>query len=184
MLKDMILTDFKQKNMKLLVYTIATLSALVSCGISKDKIETNTLNAKLTFETHAPYCGGAAPTPEMEKGRRSPIPNQNFYFLLKGQDKIKASTNENGILSIDLEKGNYLIYSSDKIELSYDEFYNKFKPKNKFEVEKDAPCFKDWYAEADFELNLISDTIVTFTTKKRCYTGTNKCINYKGPIAP
>lgn len=170
--------------MKLLVYTIATLFTIVSCGISKDKIETNTVSAKLTFETHAPYCGGAAPTPEMEKGRRSPIPNQNFYFLLKGQDKIKASTNENGILSIDLEKGNYLIYSSDKIELSYDEFYNKFKPKNKFEVEKDAPCFKDWYAEADFELNLNSDTIVTFTTKKRCYTGTNKCINYKGPIAP
>lgn len=172
--------------MKTIIISLLAALAVASCGLSnkKDKIGVHNVTAKLLFETHTPYCGGARPTPKMAQGSRSPISNQHYYFELEGHEKIKASTDENGKLSIDLQKGDYLIYSSDKVELSYTEFYNKFKSKSKFEIEKEEQCFKDWYAGADFKLNIQSDTVAVFTVKKRCYVGNNKCINYEGPIAP
>jgi hypothetical protein len=72
------------KNMKYIIPFIAII-LLASCGVKKNassseeaKLETHKVSMLIQFR--APYCGGARPTPEMEKGTLHPMANKEFFI--------------------------------------------------------------------------------------------------------
>lgn len=166
--------------------TIVVLTALiVGCGLAK-KDEAKQKQVSLKFEKHFPYCGGAVPTPEMEKGTFSPQVNTTFYLVDSASKQQKITTNELGIANVLLDNGEYSIYTSNKKELSLEEFVKKNKPNNELYKIKSTDCFEEWYNKVDFTLTVNSETsneVVTFTERNRCYTQNNPCVTYEGPIA-
>ena len=69
---------------------------------------------KYKVEQLIPYCGGARPTPEIEKETQIPKPYAGkwfFYSPAKGKtDSVK--TDDKGILTVNLSKGTYKFYEA------------------------------------------------------------------------
>ena len=144
---------------------------------------------KVTFQTHRPYCGGAAPTPEMENGFTEALADQVFYVYEGDRPSsvtkmIKVRTDANGFFSIDLKKGVYSIISEDKA-LTLQEFIEKKKIINDFyRYDKDDSCFEKWYNTPELVVDLSSNEERNVVINHACFTGDNPCMNYVGPYPP
>ena len=167
----------------------------MSCSVFKKeknnkKVSKNNTKITITGEVkiHYPYCGGAAPTPEMAKGTDSPMKNAKFY-IVKMEDISKKSilsftTDEAGKFLFKIEKGNYFILSEDKV-LSFDEFYNKKSVKeSQFMKNRGIQCYKKWYNTPDYKLDTEKNTNIKIIFKSNCDVGMNPCLNYNGPLRP
>jgi len=142
----------------------------------------------VTFQSHRPYCGGAAPTKEQENGFTEPIANQVFY-LYKGErpqsvtNMVKVTTNDQGKFSIDLEEGTYSIIHGDKA-LQLNEFIKKKKIDGSHYEYSDDSCFEKWRTTPDFTINLAQAADETVVISESCFTGNNPCMQYTGPYPP
>jgi len=172
--------------------------ALVSCAEMKDSAENAADNVAniwkgkqtltVTFQKHTPYCGGAAPTKEQEAGITEPIANQTFYIYKDERpkslkDMIRLTTDEKGVLSIDLKDGKYSIISEDKA-LSLDEFIKKKKVDGQYYEYSEDSCFETWRTTPDFTIQLAHPTKEVVTINHTCFTGDNPCMEYTGPYPP
>lgn len=142
----------------------------------------------VTFQSHRPYCGGAAPTKEQEAGFTNPIANQVFYIYKDERPKsitemVRLTTDETGKLSIDLKDGTYSLISEDKA-LPLDEFIKKKKVEGQHYQYTDDSCFETWRNTPDFTVELSSPTEEVVTIQEKCFTGDNPCMKYIGPYPP
>ena len=136
-----------------------------------------------TVYKHTPYCGGARPTPEMEKGTNSVFGGQTFGIVKDTATRKvikKFTTDNNGKFSVTLKHGHYFIFYDFKLT-DFDSFYKKFSKKEQFKTPKNKNCFLKWYKTPEFEITLTQDTTIKFTIYSGCFIGINPCMQYTGP---
>ena len=137
-----------------------------------------------------PYCGGAAPTPDMEIPRRVPMENTSFLLYLenddgsRGKELREIKTNAEGGSSIFLPNGNYQLWLPTK-KLSLEDFIKAESPdRGGFYSYKDKECFQAWREKADFKFDVKSDSTIHLSQSVRCYTDAHPCLKYDGPYRP
>lgn len=157
-----------------------------SCAIFKgDKKKNLTIRGKI--EVHKPYCGGAKPTPEMEKGFLEAYANAKFYVKTsmnneKNKETILTfTTTESGTYNIKLKKGTYLIIPEDKT-MSFEDYKNKYsQPSDKFLQYIGDEAARKIYETADFTLTVEKEGEHNFIHKTKCFAGMNPLVKYVGP---
>lgn len=170
--------------------------ALVSCSASQKAGDNGNNNGSSkdevaftgTIQTHKPYCGGARPTPEMEKGFTDPVPNADFYIYSgdrpeNKKDMIKVTTNEQGVFTVQLIPGEYHIVQAQKL-LPLEEFIKNNTYDSQHYQQAPEPCFRDWKDSPDFSFKLEGESKEVFTENHRCFIGANPCLKYVGPYPP
>lgn len=168
---------------------IAITGCLVACGIKQKAAPAELVPVEVTIVKHQPYCGGAAPTPEMEKGTFTPIENQVFIFkkgLSNNQSEPifkEIKTNENGMFSLQVPVGDYVLLHPSKMQ-SFDQFKSIHQPKSTYVEYLGDDCLQRVYDAPDFILRIQKDTVIQLIQKSSCYTGTTPCVRYTGPQAP
>lgn len=145
-------------------------------------------NLTVKFQSHQPYCGGAAPTPEQENGITEPLANEVFYIYKDDRpasitEMIKVTSDAQGQFSIDLKKGIYSIIRADKT-LPLDEFIAKKKIEGTHYSYSNDDCFETWRTTPDFTIDLQGSANEIATISGRCFTGDNPCMKYTGPYPP
>ena len=179
----------------LLVFGITL--GLGSCGEIKnldgvvdaaDNVWKGKYTLTVTFQSHRPYCGGAAPTKEQEAGFTDPIANEVFYIYKDDRpasavNMVKVTTDAEGKFSIDLENGLYSVIRADKA-LPLDEFIAKKKIIDDFYSYSADSCFETWRNTPDFTIELTNAADEVVTISERCFTGDNPCMKYTGPYPP
>ena len=168
--------------------TVALVSifALVSCSmVEKVFNKKEKVFIKVTLQEHQKYCGGAAPTPEQQKGTFKPLANQVYYFKNRiDQDLTKAKTDASGLVNLKMEPGKYQVFMADKIDLDFEKFYEKYqRNQENYENESEA-CFRTYYSLPTWEVEIKNDSTFTLTEEIGCYTGSNPCVKYTGPARP
>jgi hypothetical protein len=146
---------------------------------------------EILWQIHTPYCGGAYPSPDQATGWDTPNGNQEFVILMEPtidpnkEYQLKVySTDSDGIARLELPKGTYYIFSSEKFE-SIEALEKKYKPTGGAQVIWDGiDCLKQWQSTSDFSFEVTEDKKITFTKAARCFEGTTPCINYVGPYPP
>jgi len=89
---------------------------------------------EILWQIHTPYCGGAYPSPDQAMGWDTPNGNQEFVILMepkidpnKEYDLKVYRTDSDGIAKLELPKGTYYIFNSEKFE-SIEALEKKYKP--------------------------------------------------------
>ena len=172
--------------------------ALGSCGDLKESVDGAVDSAdniwkgkqtlSVTFQSHSPYCGGAAPTEEQEAGITKSLANEVFYLYKDERpasvtEMIKVTTDAKGTFSIDLKNGVYSVISADKA-LPIDEFIAKKKIIDQFYSYSTDSCFETWRTTPDFTIDLSKPAEEVVTVSEKCFTGDNPCMKYTGPYPP
>jgi hypothetical protein len=177
--------------MNQIIVSFLTLFLFSKCGINKPVVHSEKeIRIEGSIQVHSPYCGGAYPTPEMEKGYDEPVKNASYTVCVGTELNAKTvklktfETSETGEFLLNLSPGIYMIVNPDKF-LPLHEFkkknslvYNQFT-----KVNEDA-CFEKWKNTPDFLLQVVADTQVVWTYQKRCFVGNNPCLTYEGPLPP
>jgi hypothetical protein len=135
-----------------------------------------------------PYCGGARPTPEIEKNARKPNPFVGkLFYIRKGKtNSIKAKiidsfiADAQGNFSIKIPKGTYsIIVQEQKNALNIKKYNTQFQ-------KADSVCLKKWWS-TPYHL-LIVKTVnepLQFMFTNRCYIQSDApCLYYNGPVHP
>lgn len=187
------------KNMKYIVPIIAIIF-LASCGTakngkgdSKDETKVTTHKVSMLIQYRQPYCGGARPTPEMEKGTLHPMANKEFFIKASASnhDSIPVfqyfKTDKDGRAELNLPDNFYAIFLKRK-DMSFEAFkkaeLKKYEGKN-LEYTGDDSCLKlFWSAPDGFFSNNGEDVSHEFEIRKTCYSDFNFCMKYTGPLAP
>lgn len=170
--------------MRLLALT--TLILFLSCSGKKAVIETvdqpKESPAFITVKFHyiPPYCGGAAPTEEMEKERLKGLPwsNKEIYYLIDGKAPKKGITNDNGALILQ-GSGDFCFKMPFKVDES---IVQGFRDKGQ---DFDESCLKEMTEKCDLQFTAHNDTTVLYTIYGRCaYQGQIPCMINLGPPPP
>ena len=162
--------------MKLLF--IAFLLVLTSCSAQKVTIA---VNIKYT------YCGGAKPTPEMQKGRLEPADSMRFGIVREGELEVSQwlTLDADGKWIGKLKAGNYFIFREDKT-LTIEEIIKKHKLiSSEMYNFKGIECLEAWKKEADhsFKIEANNENQVSFELRSKCNVGLKPCLEYIGPKA-
>ena len=144
-------------------------------------------NIEVNVSHYYPYCGGAYPD-ESELNNYSILSNTPFMlYCLDTNEKIIVKSDQNGTIKLLLKPGKYALREMYK-ECSYDEFAEKYKPKNLGnDYEEDVLCYKRWWASYFLEFTVESPEIKQIFNHSffdACFTGNNPCISYFGPYPP
>lgn len=162
---------------------------LLSCGNSQ-KIAREYLNQDIplvynvtvNFKFIPAYCGGAAPSPEMEAERRKGVAwrSEVLYMDKNGDNNYESFvTDQFGALRLALLEGKYCIKKPFKIEKSKLE---KFKTEG---WEFDSDCLTKELERCDFSFDITKDTTIEYTVYGRChYDGPVPCVNNPGTPPP
>lgn len=134
---------------------------------------------KFSIRVINPYCGGAAPSDEMEIARMKGEPAKEFIFYLnnESEDPIRMITDMEGSASIELNNGKYCVkegYKSDP---------EMIKKLNDSDWEFDNECLADWKNQCnqEFVVSDSSSNLVKFTYYPRCgWEGPVPCITNAG----
>lgn len=133
-----------------------------------------------------PYCGGAAPSPEILANLKKPVPSPNFVLHFKkgsaNNEKEKVittvTTNANGYFEVLLPKGEYCIvedYKGKPFAIPAPANYTTW----------DTTCLKNAYAGCDYKLNVATKTrdTIKLVYRGHCFYSP-KCGRYEGPMPP
>lgn len=180
MWRKMILTGFKGGMLALLLFT-------TSCGIWKSK---QAVDVQFEIFQAFPYCGGAAPTPDMLEPQLDAFASCSLAICEvnengeRGKWMTTIVTDENGLAKSALPKGKYQLWLPSKLE-SFEEFMKIEKSvKGKFYSYEEVACFRTWYETPDFEFEVGTETSFKFVYNNRCFTGHHPCLIYTGPFPP
>lgn len=169
----------------------------LSCGTEKSASNKSVIHVQLLFQQHTPYCGGAYPTPEQERGEITPIQNQEYAIYRASSDTVKHNakhkpllvmrTNEKGEIALELPVGLYYAVYIDKT-LSFDLFYAKHKREsNDYLHSADLTCYQDWYARPEMRFKVPADAQIVRSSvvlQSACFTGLHPCLGWVGPMPP
>lgn len=171
---------------------------IYSCKIGcKTKSEYNTPKKEHVFKSRIhmtyrqPYCGGARPSPEMEKGTIVDFRNKEFVIKVgnSNHDSIpvlkRVMTDEHGVFQLNLPKGDYVIVFPHKAQ-SYESF-KKEELKN-FEGKQlqltNEDCLKEYWERADGKFSVSDESDYDVEIRRTCYADFNYCMQYTGPLPP
>jgi len=177
----------------LMVFRVSTLVLAIpfifSCATQKE-LGTNANAVKLNLVNSIPYCGGAAPSHEIEIPRLEPLKDYALILYSQNDDGSRGAelktvkTDVSGEIAINLPTGQYQLWLPTK-KLSLEEFIKVESPdKDKNFSYKDKECFQAWKERADFSFYVKTDTIIFLQYKNRCYTYAHPCLRYDGPYKP
>jgi hypothetical protein len=175
--------------MKYLVLCLPILFACVTASKgSKSNINlSEKLNVNILMQTNFLHCGGAPPPRGGFPNQFNPLGEQIFYIKSgttidhNWQEAIKLSTDENGLDTLQLNAGSYILVHEDKL-LSFDAFREKKRNKSTYFEESSTDCFTLWHNTPDFIFNVSADTNLVITLKQKCFVGSNPCLKYTGPL--
>lgn len=167
------------------------ISLLSTCLKTKEKTQDKSL---ITFQVnifeHQPYCGGALPSKEQEKG--SYLVLQDNAFLIKrgiiNNDSIpiikEIVTDQNGMFETKLPSGTYCLIFPAKHQ-SFNKFYEIESKESPHLKAGSRSCFEKWWRSPDAFLHITDTTkYVKAIIKSKCNTGFNPCMVYTGPKRP
>jgi hypothetical protein len=163
-----------------LIFSCATQKSL---GKNAKLVQINMSNAK-------PYCGGAAPTPDMQNPVMEALPNCSFVLFIQNEDDTRGkeiklvTTDSKGLLTLELPIGKYQLWKPSKLQ-SFEEFIKTESPNLGKDFQyKDNECFLAWKEKPDFIFEVNSDTTLNLAYHVNCYTGSHPCLKYNGPLHP
>ena len=142
----------------------------------------------LFVESWKPYCGGAKPTPEVERGIRTPFSGEKIAAFRRNYENSNPPVlvkwlqlDEEGKWEGCLKPGIYDFYRSEKI-LSLDEIEKKhrFKDNENYAfigIEK----LNKWKTTPDYTIEIKKKTELKITLIEKCFVGLNPCMEYIGP---
>lgn len=169
------------------VFSLVFLALIFSCATQKS-LGKNAKLVRITVSNAKPYCGGAAPTPDMQNPKMEVLPNFSLVLFIQNEDdtrgkEIKMVTTDNsGLLTFELPAGKYQLWKPSKL-LSFEEFVKAESPDLGKDFEyKDKECFLAWKENPDFVFEVNSDTTLNLAYHLNCNTGSHPCLKYKGPI--
>lgn len=147
-----------------------------------------TVTGKL-MQTHS-YCGGMAPTPEMEANYRKPVPyTGKVFYVRKGNvNSTKAevitsfTVNESGDFSFQVTPGTYSIIQEKQLKALKDKDLVSTST-----TQVDAKCLKEWWLKPYYLLEVKTEniTIPDWSIHHPCFvSGDTPCISYTGPMPP
>ena len=134
------------------------------------------------------YCGGAAPTPDMEAEAKLPKPRFGQELIVRTGETntlnsrvlARTTTKEDGSFSFQLPPGEYCIVISQKENLAQ-------MPKNSDYIQVDDDCYKKWMAQCDigFMLRDRDVTDIKVILHQACFTNSySTCVEWNGPLPP
>lgn len=154
-------------------------------------VDLNAKRFKVTghFLVQGSYCGGAAPTPEMEAAAREPKPMSNQAFLIRkgntnalGTDLVtRVRTDASGNFSVELTPGTYCMVLEEKENRRSTEFL-----KTAYYV-IDTKCDDKWLSTCDVSFTVADKPVsgLRKTFDKKCQLVTlSPCISWDGPLPP
>ena len=135
------------------------------------------------------YCGGAAPSKEMEEEARRPKPFANQGFLIRSGKMnalgtamaTRTRTDANGTFNLELAPGSYCMVLEEKESAREAGFYTQ---KN---MVVDKPCDQKWLNTCDISFTVADKNIsgLRLTLNKKCLiTSLSPCITWNGPLPP
>lgn len=135
----------------------------------------------LYFHLIRAYCGGAAPTEEMERERAKgeAYANSVWYVGKNISNCKKVTADENGQVKLNLEKGKYFVYGYYKIDKQQ---MSEWRKTWKFNEE----CLQELLSKPDFEFEVGAGVDkFEFVIFKRCsYEGPIPCVINQGAPPP
>jgi hypothetical protein len=148
-------------------------------------------NVVLTVKRQIPYCGGAAPSAEMEHKCETEIKSDFIIQYQQGYGNStwlkKLKTDSLGIIRCNLPYGKYCLKRAD-MNMAFEDFYKMPKKEDdKYNVYRDRTCYYSWWKSCilTFELNKENKSVITeVLINSRCYVGEDPCHNYIGPRPP
>ncbi len=154
-------------------------------------VDMNAKRFKVTghFLVQGSYCGGAAPSPEMEAAAREPKPMSNQAFLIRkgktnalGTDLVtRVRTDASGNFSVELTPGTYCMVLEEKESRRSTEFL-----KTPFYT-IDTKCDDKWLSTCDVSFTVADKPVsgLRKTFEKKCQLATlSPCISWDGPLPP
>lgn len=173
----------------LVTLAITALSCAISKGVTDGVDKSCRISGVLTT-THS-YCGGAAPTPEMEAWYRAQRPYQCSLYVRLGpwndptQPLIDSTYSDSlGRFSFLLPPGDYTLITAEQRDIAIVERIVAMQTKY---VRVDASCVSEWFEAGLFQLHAItSDTSnLNHNFHKRCFVPYSMvCLKYMGPYPP
>jgi hypothetical protein len=150
----------------------------IACHNQKTSTDNNQSMKKYTvtgkIEQTAKYCGGAKPTQEVLEGYKQPKPLTEFKLYVKINDlnhqksaPIDSTiTDENGIYSFNLPKGNYIIVS--ELQLNQTNFESKLAKMQLKITDQDA--LNNYFKKGMTTFTISQDTIINLDVliQKKC----------------
>jgi len=135
---------FILNNLGKLVFVFLVGISSISCAQKK--------KVTLTITYYKPYCGGARPTPEMEKDAQTPKAySKNTVIFVSQNGKVdSAKTSAEGSISLKLKPGTYKFYEAWR-------FYKK-TPDLTDTIRFESPCLKEEWAKEFQILTLTKKT--------------------------
>lgn len=141
------------------------------------------------------YCGGAAPSPEMEARMYTPVPlPEKKVFLKKGEKNnpdlkplVSLTSDAKGMIVIYLSPGVYNLVDDRKHSRDY---YNSLLKNHEKETESysaiNKECLEQWVVEPELTLIVESDKENVFVVNfnKDCPWRRIPCVGYKGNYPP
>jgi len=162
---------------------------VISCRSAKDLGQSSegSISVVGMIKKHHPYCGGAKPPPQVEKGYLSPLANQTFYIKrgVVNHDTLEIVnqifTGSKGQFNCNLDIGTYALIFPEKNE-TFQKFYKQAKVETRFLKAADVDCFLRWWRapEAIFQVSDTSSNIQCIV-QHTCDAGFNPCLTYVGP---
>jgi len=165
---------------------------IVACSNAKNSIRQNgDSNITIIAAVHTPYCGGAYPTPEQERGFITPLANESFV-IKRGSVNVenepvvlRVVSNDEGRIEFTLPAGEYVLLNNSKGE-TFKRFYEQFKkPEGNSVKYGDEKCYREWYEKPELHFIVTEKKHeFAFTRNTRCFVGANPCMIYDGPLPP
>jgi hypothetical protein len=182
----------KMKPNKILLLITLSLN-LIGCSIGQKKIEKIeekfTIVGQLTQTSS--YCGGAAPTPEMELRYQTPKPYQTKLYIRKGKENsekepILDSVNTDGLgnFQFSLPPGDYIIILPSQRKK---ESINSYLKMQSAQLHVDEACLNNWWSAGLFQITVVETNIagLNHNFHSGCFVPEYmNCFSYSGPYPP
>jgi hypothetical protein len=136
------------------------------------------------------YCGGAAPTEEMEKEfrKKHPLPGRKLYLRAGIQNDVskplvaETVSNALGGFEFDVPAGSYCLITEEKFEAKEHKAPEQWGVRFQGEA-----CLKEWMQACD-QVIIVTDRSVShleINKYQRCFIQTdNPCYAWDGPMPP
>lgn len=138
-----------------------------------------------------PYCGGAAPSPEIELMANTPQPLPDFPIMIwlqaAGNDSLERAwelmTDQDGFWEANLPAGKYCLFAGEKAKVD-----PVIPQKGNEWLVIDEECYTKWLKTCDLAFVVqagMEQDLHLLTLARRCYTHAfDPCTQYNGPIRP
>lgn len=193
--KTIVLLFTKTTNMKLnRILLLHTLSlCLISCSISQNIVESkpNKFSVSGQLTQTSSYCGGAAPTREMEIEYQTPKPYQTKLYIRKGKENSESEpiydsvvTDGLGNFQISLPPGDYVIILPSQ---QRKEIINSYLKMQGQDIHVDENCLRNWWKNGIFKVTVADKDItgLNHNFHSGCFVPAHmNCFSYSGPMPP